>query len=170
MSRRTALSAKAIREAWELERWLVEQGYGTRDWTPKQQEDILKYGKAYDDDGYAFQGQHMKSAEKYPEYQGDRENIQFLTREEHLEAHDGNWQNPTNWYFDPVTKEKTNFGDGKYIPCEHVQLSNSIVLSRLVVKRRDYNYTRAKIKEYKEKLLRNGKKIPDKKTSRHKLR
>ena len=46
----------------------------------------------------------MKSAEMYPEYQGDPGNIQFLTRAEHLEAHNGNWRNPTNWYFNPVTK------------------------------------------------------------------
>ena len=53
----------------------------------------------------------MKSAEMYPEYQGDPGNIQFLTRAEHLEAHDGSWQNPTNWYYNPVTKEKFDFGE-----------------------------------------------------------
>lgn len=30
----------------------------------------------------------MKSVEKYPEFQSDSKNIQFLTRKEHLEAHD----------------------------------------------------------------------------------
>ena len=38
----------------------------------------------------------MKSVEKYPEFQSDSKNIQFLTRKEHLEAHDGNWKKPTN--------------------------------------------------------------------------
>lgn len=69
----------------------------------------------------------MKSAEMYSEYQGEPGNIQFLTRTEHLEAHDGNWQNPTNWYYNPVTKEKFDFGDGPFIPCEIIQLPEPII-------------------------------------------
>ena len=126
MSRRTAESNKAILAAWNKEQELVQKGKGTREWTPQQQQDILDKGKAYDEDGVAFQGQHMKSVEKYPEYQGDPENIQFLTRAEHLEAHDGNWRNPTNWHFNPITKEKTDFGDGKFIPCEIIQLADPV--------------------------------------------
>lgn len=128
MSRRTAESNKAILAAWNKEQELVQEGKGTREWTPKQQKDILEKGKAYDDDGVAFQGQHMKSAEMYPEYQGDPGNIQFLTRAEHLEAHNGNWRNPTNWYFNPVTKEKFNFGDGPFIPCEVIKLPEPVVI------------------------------------------
>lgn len=129
MSRRTVEANKAIRLAWEREFNLVSEGKGTRDWTEKQQMDILdpNKGKAYDDEGRAFEGQHMKSAEMYPEYQGDPNNIQFLTRSEHLEAHNGSWQNPTNWYFNPVTKEKINFGDGPYISCDIIQLTKPIV-------------------------------------------
>ena len=126
MSRRTAESNKAILAAWNKEQELVQEGKGTREWTPQQQQDILKKGKAYDDNGKAFEGQHMKSAEMYPEYQGEPGNIQFLTRAEHLEAHDGNWQNPTNWYFNPVTKEKFDFGDGPFIVCEIIQLPEPI--------------------------------------------
>jgi hypothetical protein len=127
MSRRTAESNKAILAAWIKEQELVKEGKGTRNWTPQQQQDILEIGKAYDDNGKAFEGQHMKSAEMYPEYQGSPGNIQFLTRAEHLEAHDGSWQNPTNWYFNPVTKEKIDFGDGPFIPCEIIQLSAPII-------------------------------------------
>lgn len=129
MSRRTAEADKAIRLAWENERALVKEGKGTRDWTEEQQKDILEKGKAYDDNGRAFEGQHMKSAEKYPEYQGDPGNIQFLTREEHLEAHQGNWQNPTNWYYNPVTKEIIDFGEGKYKPCKVIELSEPITIA-----------------------------------------
>lgn len=107
MSRRTAASNKAIRDAWKNEQNLVKEGKGTRDWTIDQQKDILERGKAYDENGKAFEGQHMRSAEVHPECQGDPKNIQFLTRAEHLDAHDGNWKNPTNWYYNPVTKEKT---------------------------------------------------------------
>ena len=127
MSRRTAESNKAILAAWNKEQELVQEGKGTREWTPKQQQDILEKGKAYDDDGVAFQGQHMKSAEMYPEYQGDPGNIQFLTRAEHLEAHNGNWRTPTNWYFNPVTKEKFDFGDGSFIPCEIIRLQEPVI-------------------------------------------
>lgn len=127
MSRRTAESNKAIFAAWNKEQELVQEGKGTREWTPKQQQDILEKGKAYDDDGVAFQGQHMKSAEMYPEYQGDPGNIQFLTRAEHLEAHNGSWRNPTNWYFNPVTKEKIDFGDSRFIPCAIIRLQEPLV-------------------------------------------
>lgn len=119
---------KAIRLAWEREQALVAEGKGTRDWTKEQQQDILDpyKGKAYDDNGRAFEGQHMKSAAEYPEYQGNPDNIQFLTREEHLEAHKGSWQNPTNWYYNPETKEFVDFGDSKPIPCEVLTLSESL--------------------------------------------
>lgn len=118
---------KAVREAWNKELELVQEGKGTREWTPEQQKDILEKWRAYDENGKAFEGQHMKSAEMYPEYQGEPRNIQFLTRTEHLEAHDGNWQNPTNWYYNPVTKEKLDFGDGPFIPCEIIQLPEPII-------------------------------------------
>ena len=120
---------KAIRKAWEKEQVLVQEGKGTRDWTMDQQADILdpNKGKAYDDQGRAFVGQHMKSAAKYPEYQGDPDNIQFLTYDEHLEAHKGSWQNPTNWYYDPITKEYTDFGDNAPTPCSIIELSDPFV-------------------------------------------
>ncbi len=77
--------------------------------------------------GRAFEGQHMKSVEKYPEYQGDPDNIQFLTKDEHLAAHQGSWQNPTNWYYNPSTKEITDFGEGKFIPCAIIELSDPYI-------------------------------------------
>lgn len=130
MSRRTAESNKAIRLAWEREQALVREGKGTRDWTPEQQRDILdpNKGKAYDEKGRAFEGQHMRSVAEYPEFQGDPNNIQFLTKEEHLEAHRGNWQYPTNWFYNPDTKEFVDFGEGEIIPCEIIRLSNPIVI------------------------------------------
>ena len=52
---------QAIRKAWKREQQLVWEGKGTRDWTREQQRDILnlKKGRAYDDLGRAFEGQHM---------------------------------------------------------------------------------------------------------------
>lgn len=55
MSRRTAESNKAILAAWIKEQELVKEGKGTRNWTPQQQQDILEIGKAYDDNGKAFE-------------------------------------------------------------------------------------------------------------------
>lgn len=129
MSSRTATAHKAIVAAWEKEQELVRQGKGTRDWTLEQQNDILdpERGKAYDADGRAFDGQHMKSVEKYPEHQGNPDNIQFLTRQEHLEAHKGSWQNQTNWYYDPVTKHFFEFDENELIPCKIIELSNPVI-------------------------------------------
>ena len=78
MSRRTAEAHKAIEAAWQNEQQLVREGKGTRDWTPEQQQDILNIGKAYDGDGKAFEGHHMKSVEKYPDYQGNQKTYSFL--------------------------------------------------------------------------------------------
>ena len=131
MSNRTAAASKAVRLAWEKEQMRVQEGKGTRDWTPEQQKDILTRGKAYDENGKAFEGHHMMSAECYPEYQGDFENIQFLSREEHFEAHSGSFQNPTHGYYDFVNKETLFFATDKFIPCKVIKLSNPIDISML---------------------------------------
>lgn len=131
MSRRTAEANKAIRLAWEREQALVSEGKGTRDWTKEQQQDILDpdKGKAYDDKGRAFEGQHMKSVAEYPEYQGNPDNIQFLTKDEHLETHKGSWQNPTNWYFNPDTKEFVDFGEGEPVQRKIIDLNDPISIT-----------------------------------------
>lgn len=133
MSRRTAEASKAIAIAWENEQKRINEGKGTRDWTIEQQQDILERGKAYDENGKAFEGQHMRSVAEHPECQGDPNNIQFLTRDEHLEAHDGDWKNPSNWYYDPVAKTKHDFGDGPVIPCTVFELSQSVLVPNTAV-------------------------------------
>ena len=132
MSRRTSEANKAIAAAWENEKQRVSEGKGTRDWTQEQQQDILDRGKAYDENGKAFEGQHMRSAEMHPECQGDPNNIQFLTREEHLAAHGGDWRNPTNGYYDPFTGVMTDFGDGPIVPCKVIELSEPVVKIEIV--------------------------------------
>lgn len=128
MSRRTVEANKAIRLAWEREQELVREGRGTRDWTEEQQRDILDpdKGKAYDEDGKAFEGHHMKSAEAYPEYQGNSENIQFLSRTEHTLAH-GGWRKPTNGYYDYTTGMTYDFDEDGFTPCKIIELSNPII-------------------------------------------
>ena len=123
MSNRTAEANKAVRAAWEKEKNLVLSGKGTRDWTPEQQQDIITKGRAYSKDGKAFEGHHMKSVEAYPEFQADIGNIQFLTRTEHLQAHNGSFTNSTNGYFDPNTKTTKAFTTDNYEPCQIIELS-----------------------------------------------
>ncbi len=67
----------------------------------------------------------MKSVAEYPEYQGDPDNIQFLTRDEHLEAHKGSWQNqPTGT---SIRKIKVRgFRDNKPVPCAKTNLSEPV--------------------------------------------
>ena len=127
MSRRTSEANKAICEAWNAEQQLVQEGKGTRDWAPEQQKDILEKGKAYDEKGKAFEGHHMLNVEKFPEHQGNPQNIEFLSRPEHLQAHDGNYQNPTRGYFDYITGETRFFENGNLEPCIVIELSNPII-------------------------------------------
>lgn len=169
MSKRTAESNKAIRAAWNMEQELVLEGRGTREWTPQQQYDILNKGKAYDDEGFAFEGQHMKSAERYPEYQGDSGNIQFLTRAEHLEAHNGNWRNSTNWYFNPITKYKIDFGGEKYIPCEIVRLSEPVHMLNSTIKNVETRVVETVSEDKEEKVIQSKPSLKNKKKSPEKI-
>lgn len=132
MSRRISEANKAVRKAWENEQQLVFEGKGTRDWTPEQQQSIIDKGKAYDDEGRAFEGHHMKSTEAFPEYQGDAENIQFLTRMEHQDAHGGSFRNPTNGYYDSTIRVTREFCENKYEPCEIIKLSEPIVNTSVI--------------------------------------
>lgn len=109
MARDNAACNRAIRKAWARERELVLAGKGSRNWTPEQREQLITKGKVYDADGKAFIGQHMKSVSGFPDNQGDADNIQLLSQEEHLEAHKGDWHNVTNWYYDPDTKTFYDF-------------------------------------------------------------
>ncbi len=127
MSRRTSEANKAISAAWAKEQALVQEGKGTRDWTPEQQQDILQHGKAYDENGRAFEGHHMKSAEKYPEEQGNPDNIQFLSRPEHFKAHNGSFQNPTHGFYDYITDSTQIFENDTVVPCSIVDLSKPVI-------------------------------------------
>jgi hypothetical protein len=71
----------------------------------------------------------MKSAEAYPEYQGNPENIQFLSRTEHTQAH-GGWKKPTNGYYDYMTGMTHEFNDD-VVPCKVIALSDPIIVGEL---------------------------------------
>ena len=107
-----SLRTKAVNQAWDDEVELVKRtGKGTRDWTDAEMHELLTTGKVK-----GYEGQHMKSAEAFPDYVDVPENIQFLkgrfmNENEHLAAHGGNYRNPTNGYYDPKTKTFIDFGD-----------------------------------------------------------
>lgn len=138
MSNRNAESSKAIRQFWNNERNLVLQGEGTRQWDQKQQEAILDGGRPKDENGYSFHGHHMKSVSMYPEYQGDPNNIQALSKEEHLLAHSNCTQNATNGRFDYKTGVTHDFGDNPPTSCPIVKLHNPVISSKKTVVKDDY--------------------------------
>ena len=95
---------KAVAKAWKRERELVSKGYGTRDWTLKEQKELLRKGKVS-----GYHGHHMKSVDGHNSRAGDVDNIQFLTKKEHLAAHKGCFRNNTNGYYDYKTGETHSF-------------------------------------------------------------
>ena len=147
MSQRTSEAARAIRKAWRNELDLVRTGRGTRDWTPEQQKDIVVYGKAYDEDGKAFQGHHMVSVEKNPDFQGCSDNIQFLSPKEHLEAHGGDFKNPTNGYYDYSTGKTIEFTDSGYESCKVINLSEPATVITKKIDQDEINCVESKAPE-----------------------
>ena len=96
---------KAVGLAWKAEKERVLNGHGTRDWTQKEQRELIASGKVK-----GYQGHHMKSVDGHNSKAGDPRNIQFLTRKEHLAAHSGDYHNNTNGYYDPKTGKMNSFG------------------------------------------------------------
>lgn len=96
---RTNLADQGVKHAWEFERALLNIGSpGTREWTPLQGREIRVYGKPTNHTGVftdRFEGHHINSVAEHPLLQADQDNIRFLTRQEHLEAHGGSWRNPS---------------------------------------------------------------------------
>lgn len=111
----------AVRQAWKQECERVKSGMGTRMWSKEQQDELLTRGSVR-----GYEGHHMKSVSLYPEYAGEPCNIQFLTEEEHLYgAHQGNYHNLTNGYYDPYDKVMTECDDADLPNIPEMNLSNS---------------------------------------------
>lgn len=144
------LRAKAVELFWTNERELIKKGLGTQDWTPEQMEAILNLGVSGDEgktgkaalvfndngelvltskgNGDVYRGHHMLNVKGYPAYAGDPANIQPLIKTDHLAAHNGNTKNPTNWYYDPVTKEKIVIDLSSPDPdCQEIRPSKQIL-------------------------------------------
>jgi RHS repeat-associated protein len=81
----------AVKQAWQEEKELVKtRGYGTRDWTDPEKEELLnsKDGKVS-----GYEGHHLNTVKDNPEMAGEPDNIEFVTRPDHLDRHEGNFRN-----------------------------------------------------------------------------
>lgn len=110
----------AVRDAWKQEKELLLQGRGHRQWNQRQQREILERGSVR-----GYQGHHMISVQNSAEQAGNPDNIQFLTWKEHLQAHGGNYFQPTNGYYDPETGKMHVFSNG--IPHQPVPVALAII-------------------------------------------
>lgn len=82
----------AVRNARRQEIALVQRtGRGTRDWKPRQLEQLKKghFPKG-------FQGHHGNSVKRFPHLADNPDNIHFVTFKEHLRLHWGRFQNATS--------------------------------------------------------------------------
>lgn len=117
----TNLRQNAVRQAWKDEQNRVKQGKGTRNWSVKEQKKLLETGGVK-----GYQGHHMKCVSVYPKEAGVRQNIQFLTDDEHVNgAHQGDTHNPTNGYYDPNTGTMNEFMGDELVPPPEITLSES---------------------------------------------
>ncbi len=93
----SAVRSKAVRNAWKNEyNDVLNGGSGvSRVWTESEIDELIVNGKVK-----GYHGHHMKSVKGYPKLAGNSNNIQFLTRYEHLAAHKGNWRNITHGRYD----------------------------------------------------------------------
>ncbi len=116
---------RAVREAWDRERILVSNGIGTVDWTKDQQIELIEQGRVK-----GYEGQHMKSVHEFPEYAGSVDNIQLLSHDDHLAAHNCSnlydrqgYHSMTNGYYDTTTQSISSFGDNPPKAPEMFELS-----------------------------------------------
>ncbi len=100
---------KGVREALKRERDYVSEGKGTRDWTSDQQNEILSGLQPHEENGKAYEGHHMKSVNGHTVQASNPNDIQWLTRDEHFEAHKGTFHNSTNGYYNPETNQTELF-------------------------------------------------------------
>jgi len=105
------LRSKGVRRAWKREKELVKQGRGTRQWTQREQRELLRDGRVK-----GYQGHHMKSVSKYPQYADNPSNIQFLCskkgKNEHLAAHQSDYRNASDGRYNVKTGKIRQLGEG----------------------------------------------------------
>lgn len=123
------LRSKGVSKAWARERALVRRGRGTRNWSVAEQKELLRTGRVK-----GYQGHHMKSVSKYPDYAADPKNIQFLnTRKgnnEHLKAHKGDYHNESDGRYNVRTGSIRPMGEGKPRAMNSYELKDKAIEKR----------------------------------------
>ena len=85
---------KGVNQAWAYEKAELEfGGRGSRRWTRREREEILRTGKLQ-----GAEAHHQKNVANHPEDQANPDNFKFYrSREEHLKkGHKGDWQNESD--------------------------------------------------------------------------
>lgn len=104
--------SKGVAKAWKRERELVRKGRGTRQWTVKEQKELLRTGRVK-----GYQGHHMKSVAMHPEYAAEPRNIQFLSsrkeNNENLKAHRDDYRNESDGRYNVRTEKIRAMKDGR---------------------------------------------------------
>lgn len=122
-----------VARAWKRERRLVQQGRGTRIWSIREQKEMLDFGRVR-----GYQGHHIKSVAKYPQYADEQGNIQILRGwakdNEHLRAHGGDFRNDTESVY--------SFKTGRLIPLPagRPRLVGSYELPYKAIEKRGYTH------------------------------
>ena len=115
----------AVSKAWSNERALVLEGKGTRDWSKSEQAEIIATGKCK-----GYEGHHKCSVKNNPSQAGNEKNIQFVTKSEHIKAHNNNFKNDPQGRYDPKTQKITKYENGKIEPEPIIPLSDKMADSR----------------------------------------
>jgi len=145
----------AVSKAWEREAALIKEGKGTRDWTPAQQKEILSTHRCK-----GYEGHHKLSVSQHPEQAGNPDNIQFVTRKEHIDAHQGNFKNDPQGRYDPKQKTIEKYEKGKVKSEPQINLSKK--LSDRNIKTQENNYKKLQEQKKAERREKNAKKIQEK--------
>ena len=117
---------KGIMLAWDKEKSLVLKGKGTRDWTLKEQKELINTNKVK-----GYEGHHMKSSNKYPEHADNPNNIQFLKKNVHREkVHKNNFHKPTNGYYNEKTNKMEPFKEKELVPPKTIKLSKTLAQNK----------------------------------------
>lgn len=99
-----AARGRGVYRAWEYEKAdIMMGGTGSENWTPEEQQEILKNVKIDDQKNSrsglrGAEGHHQKNVASHPEEQANPDNIKFYkTKDEHLEkGHNGDWKNESD--------------------------------------------------------------------------
>lgn len=151
----------AVAKAWANERALILEGKATRNWTKSQQAQIVATGKCK-----GYYGHHKHSVKNNPAEAGNKDNIQFLNREEHQKAHDHNFKNDPCGRYDTKTGKVIKDKNGRVTPEPVIELKERMAESRKVSAQKKYDRLqsekRAKAREYRHRQvnkvsLDNGK-------------